>query len=133
VRLDIGPIPSDGAQEWIDQARFLVGLLRAGVAELPFAVPPEVLDEFDTYFADWEIAAKADPFSWSREVDLVALRTLMQYWLNLAQMLADRPENQPPGSPEARIFYRTLVAAILAELVAADPDSAPLQERWPFI
>lgn len=132
MRLDIGPIPSDGAQEWIDQARFLVGLLRAG-AEMPFAVPPEVLDDFETSFADWEVAAKADPFVWSRDVDLVALRTLMQYWLNLAQMLADRPENQPSGSPEARVFYRTLVAAILDELVAADPDSAPLRERWPHL
>jgi hypothetical protein len=132
VRLDIGPIPSEGAQEWIDQARFLVRLLRAG-AEMPFAVPPEVLDEFDRYFDDWEVAAKSDPFVWSREVDLVTLRTLMQYWLNLAQMLADHPENQPPGSPEARVFYRSLAAAILAELVASDPDSAPLQERWPHL
>lgn len=133
MRLDIGPIPSDGAQEWIDQARFLVGLLQAGVAELPFAVPPEVLEEFETYFVDWEIAAKSDAFVWSREVDLVALRTLMQYWLNLAQMLADHPEFQPSGSDEARVFYRRLVAAILDELVRADPDSAPLRERWPFI
>ena len=132
MRLDIGPLPAEGAQEWIDQARFLVRLLRAG-APMPFAVPPEVLDDFETYFVDWEIAAKAEAFVWSRDVDLAALRTLMQYWLNLAQMLADHPENQPPGSIEARVFYRNLVAAILDELVAADPDSAPLKARWPFI
>lgn len=132
MRLEIGPLPAAGGQEWIDQARLMVGLLRAG-AQMPFAVPPEVLDDFERYFIDWERAAETDPFVWTREVDLVALRTLMQYWLNLAQMLADHPEYQPPGSPEARVFYRNLSGAILAELVAEDPDSAPLQERWPYL
>lgn len=132
MRLEIGPLPAAGGQEWIAQARLLVSFLRAGVS-MPFAVPTEVLDDFESYFADWEEVAATEPFVWTREVDLVALRSLMQYWLNLAQMLADHPENQPPGSPEARVFYRNLSAAILAALVAEDPDSAPLQERWPHI
>lgn len=132
MRLEIGPLPAAGGREWIDQARLLVGFLRAG-APMPFAVPSEVLDDFERYFGDWERAAETEPFVWSREVDLVALRTLMQYWLNLAQMLADHPEFQPEGSLEARVFYRNLSSAILAALVAEDPDSAPLQERWPYI
>ena len=130
MRLEIGPFPSAGGQEWIAQARLLVHFLRAG-APMPFSVPPEVLDEFERYFDDWERAAEVEPFVWSREVDLVLLRTLVTYWLNLAQMLADHPERQPAGSDEARVFYRTLSAAILAELVREDPDSRVLEERWP--
>lgn len=132
MRLEIGPFPSAGGQEWIAQARLLVGFLRAGV-ELPFAVPPEVLDSFERSFAEWEEAVETDPFVWSAEVDVVEFRTLMQYWLNLAQYLADHPENQPPGNPEARQFYRNLVAGILAALSAADPESAVIEERWPFL
>ena len=130
MRLDIGPFPSAGGQEWIAQARLLVGFLRAG-AKLPFAVPPEVLDEFERFFEDWSAAAEVEPFVWTREVDLVLLRPLMTYWFNLAQMLADHPEHQPPGSLEARVFYRTLVAAILAQLADEDADFKVLQERWP--
>jgi hypothetical protein len=132
MRLDVGPFPSAGGSEWIAQARFLVEVVRAG-APMPFAVPPEVLDEFDRYFEDWEDAASSEPFVWSREVDLVVLRPLMTYWFNLTQMLADHPEQQPAGSPEAREFYRRLVAAILASLREADPAFAALEERWPVV
>ena len=83
-------------------------------------VPPEVLDEFERCFEDWSLAAEVEPFVWTREVDDVVLRALMTYWFNLAQMLADHPEHQPPGSLEARVFYRTLVAAILAQLADTD-------------
>ena len=130
MRIEVGPFPSEGGQEWIAQARLLVGYVRAG-AELPFAVPPEVLDECSAFFDDWERAAAVEPFVWSREVDVVLLRALMTYWFNLAQMLADHPEYQPPGSLEARVFYRTLVAAILAVVARADPAFQVLEERWP--
>jgi hypothetical protein len=132
MRLDIGPFTADGGQEWIAQARFLVRLIRKHQV-MPFQVPPEVLDEFESYFEDWERASATEPFCWSREVEVGTLRTLMTYWLNLAQMLADHPEQQPPGSPEARAFYRTLSSAILAALVEADPASAAIAERWPFV
>lgn len=131
MRLDIGPFPSAGGQEWIAQARLLTSLVRKG-APLPFAVPPEVLDEFEEMFEGWEQAAEVEPFVWSREIDVVLLQPLMTYWFNLAQMLADHPEYQPSGSTEARVFYRNLVAAILAELVRQAPDEfSALQERWP--
>ena len=131
MRLEIGPFPSVGGHEWITQARLLTSIVRKG-APLPFAVPPEVLDEFEEMFDDWDRAVEAESFLWSREVDLVLLRPLMTYWFNLAQMLADHPEHQPPGSVEARVFYRNLVAAILAELVRQAADEfTVLQERWP--
>jgi hypothetical protein len=65
VRLDIGPFPSVGGLEWIAQARLLVRVLRKG-APLPFAVPPEVLDEFERSFDEWAAAAsdEAQPFVW---------------------------------------------------------------------
>jgi hypothetical protein len=132
MRLEVGPFPSAGGREWIAQARGLVQILRVN-APMPFAVPAEVLDEFEAYFEDWDRAAGEDPFVWSREVDPVVLRALMTYWFNLAQFLADHPENQPPGSIEARLFYRTLVAAVLAAWVAQEPDAAVLQERWPEV
>lgn len=133
MRIEVGPFPAAGGREWTAQARLLVGLLRKG-APLPFAVPPEVLDEFEEFFVDWDRAAEVEPFVWSRDVDLTLLRPLMTYWFNLAQMLADHPEHQPPGSLEARVFYRNLVAAILAQLAEVAPaDFKALQERWPQI
>lgn len=36
-------------------------------APLPFAVPPEVLDEFEVLFDEWERAAEVESFEWSRE------------------------------------------------------------------
>ena len=130
MRLEVGPFPSAGGHEWIAQARMLVRLLRGG-AKLPFAVPPEVLTEFEDYFDDWDEAAAVDPFVWSREVELPVLRPMMTYWFNLAQMLVDHPENQPPGSLEARVFYRNLSSSILEQLARADPDFRALRERWP--
>ena len=131
MRLDIGPFPSVGGHEWITQARLVTGLVRKG-APLPFAVPPEVLDEFEQFYDDWDEALESDPFVWSRDVALELLRPLMTYWYNLAQMLADHPEHQPPGSIEARVFYRNLVAGVLAELVRQAPEEfTVLQERWP--
>jgi hypothetical protein len=132
MRLDVGPFPSAGGREWIAQAQGLVRILRVN-APMPFAVPPEVLDEFESYFEDWVVAAGTEPFVWSRDVDPVVLRALMTYWFNLAQFLADHPENQPPGSLEARVFYRNLVAAVLASWVAQEPDAKVLEERWPYI
>jgi hypothetical protein len=132
MRLEVGPFPSAGGAEWIAQARFLVRLLRKD-APLPFQVPTEVLDEFESYFDDWDGAAATEPFTWGRDVDLAVLRPLMTYWFNLAQMLADHPEHQPPGTLEARVFYRNLSSAILTALVAEDPSFRTLAERWPFI
>ena len=131
MRLDIGPFPSAGGHEWITQARLVTSLVRKG-APLPFAVPPEVLDEFEQFYDDWDEALETDPFVWSREVELVLLRPLMTYWFNLAQMLADHPEYQPPGSIEAREFYRNLVDGVLAELVRQAPEEfTVLRDRWP--
>ncbi len=110
----------------------LVRLLRGG-AQLPFAVPPEVLTEFEDYLDDWDRAAEVEPFVWSQEVDLFIVRGMMTYWFNLAQMLVDRPEYQPPGSVEARVFYRNLSSAILAQLSQADPDFRAMAERWPYL
>jgi hypothetical protein len=132
MRLEVGPFPSAGGQEWIVQARGLVRGLRS-TPGLPFTVPAEVLDEFEAYFEEWGRAASSEPFVWSREIDLTALRTLMTYWVNLAQYLADHPENVPSGSSEARAFYRNLSAGILAALAAEDPAAKVLQERWPEI
>ena len=130
MRLEIGPFPAAGGREWVAQARLLVGFVRAGVP-MPFAVPPEVLDEFERYFEDWDEAAAVEPFVWSREIDLGVVHPLMTYWFNLAQMLADHPEHQPAGSIEAREFYRHLVQAILGRLAEADPAFAVLADRWP--
>ena len=130
VRLEIGPLPSAGGQAWLDQCRVLVSGLRAHGAGL-FVVPPEVLEEFDRYFDDWEQAVATDPFVWSREVDRGALRTLMTYWLNLAQALVDHPEQLAGMAPEGVEFYRRLVSAILEAMVADDPSARTLQERWP--
>jgi hypothetical protein len=46
MRLEVGPFPSAGGREWIAQARGLVQILRVN-APMPFAVPAEVLDEFE--------------------------------------------------------------------------------------
>lgn len=132
MQLNIGPFPSVGGLEWIAQARLLTKILRKG-AVLPFAVPPEVLDEFERYYADWSEAAadEQQPFRWQRDVELGTVRSLLTYWFNLTQMLVDRPEFQPPGSDEARVFYRNLVAAILAAVADVDPEAAVLRDRWP--
>ena len=61
----------------------------------------------------------------------MAVRALLTYWFNLAQMLADHPEFQPPGSVEARVFYRNLSAAIVGAVAELDPDMAALRDRWP--
>jgi len=130
MRLELGPFSSAGGREWVAQARSLVALLRAGPA-LPFAVPPEVLDVFEWDLDEWDRAAGEEPFVWSTEVEVDVLRTLMRYWVNLAQYLAENPHHRPPGTAEAQAFYRRLSSAILDALVAEDPGSAVLGERWP--
>jgi hypothetical protein len=48
-------------------------------------------------------------------------------------MLADHREQQPPGSFEARVFYRTLVAAILAQVAEVDANFKVLEGCWPQV
>ena len=130
MRIKVGPFPSAGGQEWLQQARAYVVALRRGHS-LPFSVPTEVLDVFDRHLDEWAVLARTDPFEWSAEVDVVELRTLMTYWVNLAQYLADHPELQSGGPPEATRFYVDLTNAILGALTAEDEDARVLQERWP--
>jgi hypothetical protein len=130
MRLEIGPFPAAGGREWLDQATGLVDALRAGL-ELPFAVPDEVVDEFESYVDEWRAAAAGETFVWGREVDPGAVRTLMTYWFNLAQYLSDHPGTAPPVSAEAVAFYRRMVDAIVEALVLHDPRAAELRARWP--
>lgn len=131
VRLKIGPLSSCAARAWLAYANEALDQV-IGVP-LPFAVPAEVVSEFRSYLDAWSTAANGLEFIWSGEVEAARARTLMTYWLNIAQFMADgKIASRPIMTADAEGFYEALVEAILAALAAEEPVARVIDEQWPW-
>jgi hypothetical protein len=131
LRLTLGPLPGDAARAWLRYADD--ALERVRQSPRPFAMPPEVVAEFRSYLDAWATAATAEVFSWKGEADAARVRTLMTYWLNMAQFMADGViEDRPMMTPPAEDFYEAVVTMILAALGDEEPAAEVIGERWPL-
>lgn len=85
----IGPVDASAAVLWTEHELRNLQSLRANVTLLPFAVPPDVLDEIEGYVRQWRFVARSQPtFSWSALISRARLALLVRYWANL-DLLSD--------------------------------------------
>lgn len=136
MRVTIGPLPSGAATEWLTYANETLDHVRG--APLPFAVPPEVVEEFRSYLNAWTAtactaAADGVEFVWSGEAEAHRVRVLMTYWLNIARFLADgKLASRPVMTAAIENFYEAVVASILSALAEEEPVARVIEERWPL-
>lgn len=125
MNLHIGPVCSEAALAWTSHHLGSLATLRDRLDRLPFSLPPEVLGAFDHLLADWHRHATGAPvFEWEREMDLLQLRTLVQYWANLDYLSDDQVQalGLSWAPPEGAPFFDALAEAVLRAL--ADDEKA---------
>lgn len=123
--LRIGPVSAEAAQVWTRHHLGSLAGLRDKLDRLPFSLPIEVLGAFEHLLLEWHRhATDAQVFEWERDMDLLQLRTLVQYWANLDYLSDDQVQalglswSPPEGAP----FFDALAEAVLQAL--ADDDSS---------
>ncbi|HEV7887955.1 MAG TPA: hypothetical protein VGO92_10375 [Acidimicrobiales bacterium] len=131
MQVQLGPLPSDSAQAWLDYAKGVVG---AALKQLPI----QVAAQFSAYLEEWsEAAAEGEVFLWEGKAEPEEVEYLLHAWFNLAQALvAERgPDAGPPGPPEGRVFYNGLVNGLLGALRKENRATAEFADHlapfWP--
>lgn len=138
MKVTLGPIPSESAIAWIDNAWKVLLRLRDDPT-LPAALPPGAADAIESYFREWlAVAASAPVFEWSGDEEPTTLRMLTRYWYAVASLVHEEAgaRELPVAPPEAEPFYNALVHAVLDALDdTGRPDLADLagdlRQRWP--
>jgi hypothetical protein len=134
VHVEVGPLPSASARVWLHHARRVLGEARRG----DFAVPADVLTEFERYLDEWDAAAAAsETFRWQGQADPEVVEYLLHAWFNLAKANSRRIDagEDRRRPPEAATFYRGLVRSLLDALAAEGRGSEDFAEElrtdWP--
>jgi hypothetical protein len=84
VLVIIGPVASVSALAWLGHVRKVTKILRGDVV-LPFDVPWDVIDRFESACDEWWlIADSSDVFRWSGEIETKDLELIVRYWFNVA-------------------------------------------------
>lgn len=139
MRVHVGPIPSDGASEWIAYARGVLDDPTSAQALESVRMAPEVLVGFLEFLDEWEAVARASPtFLWETDVDPEQIEFLALALFKIATSLATNPRPGHPGAPvEGELFYRSFVNAFLDAMAAENRSLAAyaeeLRSSWPFL
>jgi hypothetical protein len=84
VTIGVGPVDANSARVWIDHHLPNIAVLRARLQDLPFLVPIEVLDHFESLMTEWQkVARDADVFEWRGVLEADAVESMVRYWANL--------------------------------------------------
>lgn len=131
VKLAIGPVPSSAALAWIEHGQKVLEDI-PGRDDVPFELPPETIRALRALLEEWLWAADgAVTFEWSSELEEIELRTLVQYWLNIASYLArGGGYGRLKMSVEAVPFEHALLSSVL-EALGDDDFGRRLGEMWP--
>lgn len=131
VRLAIGSVASSAVLAWTEHGRKVLEEL-PGREDVPFELPPETVRSLRTLLDEWMwLADGTVMFEWSCELEEIQVRTLVQYWLNIASYLArGGGYGGLKMSEEAKPFEHALLAAVV-EAFADDDFGRRLQEMWP--
>ncbi len=135
VLLRIGPVSSTAARAWTNHHLASLRALRSRLSELPFHLPLEVLEDFESLLGEWhDLAAPPEPFVWERDMNDFHLRTLVQYWANLDFLSDDQVGalGLAWSPPEAAPFFDALAVAVASALEgqgSEDGFAASLQDH----
>jgi hypothetical protein len=138
VRVRVGPLSSAGVGLWIAYARTVISRSLVRPDELGLALPPDVVEVFESYLDTWEdVAAREPTFEWEAEVPTDQITALGSTWFLIASHLADVAQQRgyPISPPEGEEFYRALFGAFLAGLDDEGGTYAALADQlrteWP--
>ena len=132
----IGPVPSDAALAWIDNAACLVEAIRSHPALLDQPVAPEIFDTFDRFLHVWrDIASTNDAFFWAARANPSTVGELLEAWAAIGRVPDERLEEIGcrRSVPGGRPFYEAVTAAILEAVERFDASSelaATLGRQW---
>lgn len=135
MRVVIGPVDAAAAREWTAHMLANLEVVRSRRRVLAFALPDEVIDEFQQLLGEWRAAAdRDDTFLWQADFDPDTVHHLVQYWANLDSLSdADVERLGIEWAPlSARPFFDALatgVADALARSGEEDVFAALLVER----
>ena len=119
VRVKIGPVAAATTIAWTENTRKIVAAVRTNREKMPFAVPLDVLEQFEGLLDDWtRTAERMDPFLWEGDEETPRVRLLVQYWVNLDALSDDDLTRMgvAKSGPEAAPFFDALVEGVVAAL-----------------
>ena len=122
----VGPVSSGSVTLWVAYARTVLG--QATVRPGEHAVPDELIEGFEAYLDEWELAAAGgSEVVWEHDLDPEHVRYLAHAFHRIAVGLAAEAERRgyPISPPEGDEFYQALVSALLDAL---ERDSEPMRE-----
>jgi CheY-like chemotaxis protein len=132
----IGPVASEAAIAWIDNAVCVVEAVRAHPWVLDRPVPPSVFDAFERFLQVWrDIAEAADEFKWVARANPAQVGDLLEAWAAIGRIPDARLEEIGcrRSVPGGRPFYEAVTQAILDAVQRYDATSklaATLAQQW---
>jgi DNA-binding NarL/FixJ family response regulator len=134
--VQVGPVPSDAALEWIDNTARVVDVVRRnpGLTETP--IPEAVLDTFDAYLATWREVAEAEAeFVWAATAEPSEVHRLIEAWATIDRIPEERlaEHGLAWSAPRGRVFFHAITEAVLEALARHETTLAlarRLQPQW---
>jgi hypothetical protein len=116
VRIELGPLPSDGALIWLAYARtVLAEIISARNGDVP-SLDPVVIEALEAVLDDWDDAAShSREFRWQVDLPENAVLKLVEAWLDISEYLRVEAEqrgfDRAPRDGEG--FYNAAIAAVV--------------------
>lgn len=140
MRVQVGPLPSEGVTLWIAYARDVLVRARAGKAPGGLTVPAEAAATFDSYLDEWDRTARRSPeFLWVTEVEAEQVEYLGHALLSMVRVLSEAAERRgyEESPPLGDAFYQAMVTGFLDALEleggSAGKFAEELRDSWPGI
>jgi two-component system nitrate/nitrite response regulator NarL len=119
LEVRVGPVDSNAALVWIDNAKQIVDAVRRNPDALDTPIPGQVLDAFERFLDTWrEVAATNNTFSWVARAAPAEVNHLVESWA-VIDRISDQTLHRlgcdwspPEGSP----FFAALSSGVLAAL-----------------
>jgi CheY-like chemotaxis protein len=129
--VQIGPVPSDSALDWIDNSCRIVAAVRANPELTEAPVDAEVLGTFEDYLATWRDVAQAnEEFVWAASATPSEVDRLLSAWATIDRIPEERLEALGLSftAERGRLFYETITSAVM-EALARHEATRELAQR----
>ncbi len=132
----IGPVPSDAALAWIENAECIVQAVRSQPSLLDRPVPPEVFDAFHRFLHVWrDIASANSEFFWAARANPAEVGALLEAWAAIGRIPDARlaEVDCQRGGAAGRPFHEAVTTAILEAVQRFDATSSlatTLTRQW---
>lgn len=119
LAVEVGPVPSDAALEWIDNSRKIIEAVGSSPAFADVDITPEIIETFSRYLESWREVAEADrEFVWAARASAEDVEHLLEAWvaIDAVDTARLRAVGLDWSSPRGTLFKDALTAAVLEVL-----------------